>query len=207
MISRKLSSTSSNVSERIRQWFTAFLLKHIHESMLSAPCVIKKKSLLLKVLQPLVSLPSSCLFFFFFSLNRLTVMKSDCQSDSGQFYYNANNSVKPHPLPLRWHTNQYQREADTCTHTCLHLCTKVRLLLKRVDGTHGCRLRKQTHRFRYKNRKERDTRTPHTHPSCSFLCSACSPSTKALHMLVMSPQTGGVSKEPTAESLTANPLR
>lgn len=98
--------------------------------MLSAPCVIK--TTLLSFNPPFPSSSS----YLFFSLNTLTVMKSDCQSHSGQFYYNANNSVKLHPLSLRWHRNQHQRQADTCAHTCLHLRTKVRLLLTWVDGTH-----------------------------------------------------------------------
>lgn len=41
-----------------------------------------------------------------------------------------------------------------------------------------------------------------------FLGSVCSQYTKSQHILVMLPQAGGgVSKEPTAESLIANPLR
>lgn len=81
--------------------------------------------------------------------------------------------------------------APTRVYICAQRCA---LLSTWGDGTHRC-LGTKTERHE------------HAHSSCSFLCLTCSPLTKTLHMLVMSPQTGGVSKEPAAESLIANPLR
>ncbi len=122
--------------------------------------------------------PSLTSFLFSFPPIWLTVMRSDCLSDSGQFYY-LNPLLKPHPLSLCRHTNQTPKwDKHMCAHTRLYLCTDTHThthtILTQVDGTHGCTLSKQTHRFGHRNRERNTWTHAHTH-TLVFLCALNKP--------------------------------
>jgi len=58
------------------------------------------------------------------SLISLTVMRSDCLSDSGQFYY-SNLLLKLHSHSQHCDTNHHRQETNTCVRTSVYICEKT----------------------------------------------------------------------------------
>lgn len=77
--------------------------------------------------------PFSCLLFYFYLLIyftfvlcpriSLTVMRSDCLSDSGQFHYET-PLLKLHSLSPHWDTNRHRENTATRLCTCVRVCTE-----------------------------------------------------------------------------------